>query len=62
MLKHVSRHFLSPCFGKDKACCRLISIVHLETGEKTIPILIIPFPFSFLACSENLFGRRIKNC
>ena len=34
MLKHISRHFSSPCFGKDKACCMLISTVHLETGKK----------------------------
>ena len=37
MLKHTSRHFSYPCFGKDKTCCRLISIVHLETGEKNHP-------------------------
>ena len=40
MLKHISRHFSSPCFGKDKACCMLISTVHLETGKKK------PSPFS----------------
>lgn len=60
MLKHTSRYFSSPCFGKDKACCMLISTVHLETGKKkNIPILIIPFPLSFLAYSEILSGRLL---
>lgn len=61
MLKHVSRHFLSPCFGKAKACCRLISIVQLETGEKNHPHSYNSFPLLFPSLLLKFIQRIPQN-
>ena len=61
MLKHISRHFSYPCFGKDKACCRLISIVHLETGKKKHPHFHNSFPSLFPGLFREFIWQTPQN-